>query len=195
MPTVKRQTADRPNPVQDRLLLLARLATPPGETPTLARLERRAGLKRGSLKDCIRRESVTRAVAAALLEVTPQMGIVGLTADWLVHDRGDPPHRGGEMPSGPVTVGEPLATYAGKTLTGAARLQVELARWEIESARGMALAERDKIPPEILMQLTHSWERIGAQFDAAHARRFMDEIRAGIRKRFKFDKGGAAAGA
>lgn len=192
MPPVKRQNHTGRNLVQDRLLLVARLTVSAGVKPSLANLERAVGLTTGSLKDCVRRESVSKPVAAALLDAAPRLGLVGLTTDWLVHDRGDPPRRGGELPLPGMRVAEAGDQYPGPTLGGEARLQVELARWEIESARGMALAERDQIPPEILIRLTHSWERIGAQFDAAHARRFMDEVRAGIRKRFKLHKGSAA---
>jgi hypothetical protein len=117
-PAVKGEFATIANAVQERLLLLVDLVTPADVKPTFAYLERRAKLTKGSLKDCIRRGSISKPVSIALLEAAPQLGLVGLTADWLEHDLGEPPQKGGKMPPGspqeprsplepPVGAGEP----------------------------------------------------------------------------------------
>lgn len=98
MTPVKRGSNAKPNPMQDRLLAVAELVAPTAQKPTLAYLERLAGLKPGSLKESVRRGSMSKPVAAALLAAAPRLGIGGLTADWLHYARGAAPYKGGITP-------------------------------------------------------------------------------------------------
>lgn len=100
MAPVKRESSTTPNPVQQRLLLLAELVAPPANAPTLAYLERLAKLTRGWLKDAGKNNSVSKALAAALVDAAPRLGIVGLSTDWLMRGVGEAPRRGGKTPPG-----------------------------------------------------------------------------------------------
>lgn len=79
-------------------MALAELVTPRAQKVTLAYLERLVELRPGTLKDAVKRGSLSKPVAEALLGAAPRLGIGGLTADWLHYARGAPPYRGGGMP-------------------------------------------------------------------------------------------------
>jgi hypothetical protein len=83
--------------MQERLLHLAILLAPPDVKPTLAYLERRLGLKTGALKEPVRRRGISKPLMQQIIDAGPRVGLVGLTADWLWYNKGDPPTRG-EMP-------------------------------------------------------------------------------------------------
>jgi len=100
MPSVKGQLSTGSKAVQDRLLSLATLSAPPNTKPTLAYVERVARLRAGTLKDCVRRASVTKTVSKRLLLAEGELGLVGLTSDWLIHGRGQAPSKRGIMPPG-----------------------------------------------------------------------------------------------
>lgn len=100
MPPVKRENPTAPNPVEERLLLLTTLFSPWEERLTYAKLEALSGLTGGALKDSVKRGSISKAVAAKLLEAAPRHNVSGLTLDWLQLGRGEPPQKGGFLPPG-----------------------------------------------------------------------------------------------
>jgi hypothetical protein len=145
MPPVKGGTATEANPVQERLLLLAALVAPPEAKPVLAYLERRAKLKRGSLKDCVRRRSVSKTVTRALLAAAPRLGIDGLTADWLQHDLGPGPRKSGEMPPGSPSEGT-LQNGARRALPEALSPQERQMRAEVVAQHWQRVIRKHEIP-------------------------------------------------
>lgn len=127
MSPVKGKISPQANPVKERLLALAALIAPPDTKPNVAYLERRVRLTRGALKDAGRHASISKTLAAALVDAAPALGIQGLTLDWVMRGTGRGPHKGGEMPPGvpsgersdsgahregrPVGVAEPKQLY------------------------------------------------------------------------------------
>jgi|SRR5579859_2568614 len=103
MPQVKGQSAKSPNVIQARILAICSALTMwPSPPVNQTRLEELVGLTGGSLKDAVRRRSFSKAVAAALVEKLPALGVAGVTLDWLHQGRGEGPRKGGVLPpSGP----------------------------------------------------------------------------------------------
>jgi hypothetical protein len=91
---------------------LAGLIAPAGVNPTLAYLERRAGLKKDSLKEAVRQRDLSKSLIRQLLEGASELGVIGLTSDWLMDERGDPPQKGGNLPPGSPATGRSPAERA-----------------------------------------------------------------------------------
>lgn len=99
MPQVKGQSAKPPNIIQARILAIcSALTTWPSPPVNQMRLEKLVGLTAGSLKDAVRRESFSKAVAAALVEKLPGLGVTGVTLDWLHRGDGKGPQKWGILP-------------------------------------------------------------------------------------------------
>jgi hypothetical protein len=121
MPHVKGETPPDANPVRRRLLTIARLLKSEHEDATLALVERAFGLDAGVLKDYVKRKSISTGLATRLVEGQEAAGLTGLTTDWLLSQRGEPPQKVGVMaPGGPATPrmvvsGGPELAYSGGT--------------------------------------------------------------------------------
>ena len=101
MPPVKGGKPTTVRPLRKQLLLLADLLHPsPTEKATYRKLERLAGLTAGSLKDGVKRQSVSKPVWRKLLGAAERYGVTGLSLEWLELGLGDPPVRGGDLPPG-----------------------------------------------------------------------------------------------
>lgn len=188
MTPVKRGSNAIRNPVHKRLLALAALVAPPDSKPTLAYLERRAKLKPGSLKESVRRGSVSKAVTEGLLAASPGLGIAGLTADWLHYERGPTPYKGVETPPESAERGRRIREVASADYGGinddAAYLQFALTM-----ARQLAAAEREGASRQALLRLVDLAEKVAVPIHGRRAKTFLDDERARIQRGETLDGG------
>ena len=189
MTPVKRGFHSSRNPMHRRPLTLAELVAPPESKPTLSYLERLAKLKPGSLKESVRRGSMSKPVAAALIAAAPRLGIAGLTADWIHYERGGAPYRGVETPPHEPQAGRSVREESAIPYGDVADADAAYLRFTLQMTRELSAAEREGASPPTLLRLVDLAEKVAVPIHGLRAKQFLEGERQRIRRGETLDGG------